>query len=255
MKRLIVLVLVLVLGLSTKAAWSGLFESGSVPPHGDQALVEAALEGNFRQVEKLLDEGADPNSYNKKRESVLYYLACWGNLDLVQKMLDKGAEPDIADYWSGRTPIMEAARAGKLKMCLLLISHGANFYAPDRSGESALTYLSKSHGTDAMGGNELVKAASLGNLPLITRILDSGVDPNQSNQEGFTPLCQAVGRGHLEAVKMLVFKGARLDTKCLTRRQAYDLPEDSYRATALDWAKADPTRKEIAAFFREWRAF
>ena len=129
-------------------------------PAATKPLVRAALEGNFALAEKLLDQGADPNSYDDGRGTALLYAAYWGYLPLVEKLIDRGADPNIACSMSGGTPLMNAARMGKRQVYQLLLSRGANPNARDHEGMRAQDYLLKARGTDAMGSNELVRAAS-----------------------------------------------------------------------------------------------
>jgi ankyrin repeat protein len=57
-------------------------------------------------------------------------------------------------------------------------------------------------------------AAARGDIGEITRFLDSGVDIN-GNKDGYglTPLMWAAGNAHLEAVQVLIDKGAEIDGK------------------------------------------
>ena len=61
-------------------------------------------------------------------------------------------------------------------------------------------------------------------------LLDAGEDPNRYNPVGChahsTPLHQAALAGHLDVVRLLVERGARLD-----------LRDIHHRGTPLDWAK------------------
>jgi len=71
-------------------------------------------------------------------------------------------------------------------------------------------------------------------------LLDAGEDPNRYNPVGChshsTPLHQAAAAGHLEVVRLLVERGARLDLK-----------DTHWRATPAGWARHEG-RKEVEAF-------
>ena len=61
-------------------------------------------------------------------------------------------------------------------------------------------------------------------------LLDAGEDPNRFNPPGThshtPPIHQAIAAGHLDVVKLLVDRGARLDIK-----------DTIYQGTPLGWAK------------------
>ena len=63
----------------------------------------------------------------------------------------------------------------------------------------------------------LAVAAQYGHTEIVRLMLDAGEDPNRFNPVGghshSTPLHQAAGNGHLETVKLLIERGAKIDTK------------------------------------------
>jgi len=56
---------------------------------------------------------------------------------------------------------------------------------------------------------ELVYWASLGDVEQVEQLLTGGVDPNQTDDEGYSAL-QAAENNHLAVVKLLVSKGANV---------------------------------------------
>lgn len=56
--------------------------------------------------------------------------------------------------------------------------------------------------------NDLHGAARMGSLPRIEKALELGVNVNQMSTDGRTPLHEAVGRAHPDAVRLLLEKGA-----------------------------------------------
>jgi hypothetical protein len=76
----------------------------------------------------------------------------------------------------------------------------------------------------------LALAAQHGHTAVVTALLEAGEDANRFNPEGFhahaTPLHHAAGADHLDAVRALVDRGTRLDTR-----------DTIYGATPLGWAE------------------
>ena len=54
----------------------------------------------------------------------------------------------------------------------------------------------------------LIEAVKGGDLGTVNDLLDSGADPNQSDDQGWTPLNFAAGKGDLSLVKLLLERGA-----------------------------------------------
>ena len=72
-------------------------------------------------LEELLGRGADLNftetSINGEGWSILHHAAARGNLTRVKWILANGGNVNVVAAKSGTTPLMEAARRGKLKVC------------------------------------------------------------------------------------------------------------------------------------------
>lgn len=89
----------------------------------------------------------------------------------------------------------------------------------------------------------LALAAQLGYANTLQLLLDAGEDSDRLNPDGFhshsTPLHQAVWANHLDVVKLLVERGARLDIR-----------DTLYDGTPLGWAEHG-NRKEIVDYLRK----
>jgi Ankyrin repeats (3 copies) len=79
----------------------------------------------------------------------------------------------------------------------------------------------------APGADALWEAARRGDASGVTRALDAGVDVNTPFRYGATALSYACDRGHLEVVKILLARGARVD-----------VADTFYKATPLNWASS-----------------
>ncbi len=60
---------------------------------------------------------------------------------------------------------------------------------------------------------ELVYWASLGDVEQVEQLLVEGIDPNQTDDEGYSALQAAAENDHLAVVKLLVSKGANVAYK------------------------------------------
>lgn len=59
-----------------------------------------------------------------------------------------------------------------------------------------------------MSDLELIEAVKAGDYETAERLIEKGVDINQQDQQGWTPLNFAAGKGNMSLVKLLVEKGA-----------------------------------------------
>jgi ankyrin repeat protein len=88
----------------------------------------------------------------------------------------------------------------------------------------------------------LALASQLGQVDVVRLLVDAGEDPNRYNPDGnhshSTPLHQAILPGHLDVVRLLVERGARLDIK-----------DTIHQGTPLGWAIYSG-QTEIADYLR-----
>jgi ankyrin repeat protein len=132
---------------------------------------------------------------------------------------------------SGSTPLVNAARAGRLRVAAFLLEHGADInaksggetalHAATRRGDKAMVTFLLNHGVDieardGTGGTALHIAAESGFRSVAEVLLDHKADANardsQSNGQR-TPLHRAARQGYVEMVKLLTEHGADVDAK------------------------------------------
>lgn len=173
--------------------------------HPAEAGVQGAL------AEALLDYGAAFEGPGSNWRSALITALAFGYLDTAETLARRGAPVDN---------IAAVAGLGRLEDATRLL--------PASDPESRHVALAL--------------AAQHGHTEVARLLLDAGEDPNRYNPEGFhshsTPLHQAVGSNHLDVVKLLVERGARLD-----------IQDTLYQGTPLDWANYGG-RTEIADYLR-----
>jgi hypothetical protein len=153
-------------------------------------------------IEVLCSNGADPNS-------ALQTAALHGEFEAVRELIRLGAKPDL--------PVLAA------------LGKTAEFLGHLPSADSDQRHLA------------LALASQYGHAEIVRALLDTGEDPNRYNpgHSHSTPLHQAALAGHLDVVKLLVERGARLDIKDVI-----------WQGTPADWAHHEG-RTAVEAYLRE----
>ena len=206
---------------------------------GKNALALAIFNGNYDLASFLVDSGADVNNADTQRFTPLYWAVDRRNMEtapnfpwmvtadplpLIKKLLDAGADANALIQNTPRarmregsprivfaTPLMRAAFAGDLELTKLLLSHGADPKIISRDGETmleaacALAFIQGYH-------REHPRAER---LEVVKLFVERGVDVNQADDYGITPLMAAANMGDVNIIQYLVDKGADLG--------AYDL--------------------------------
>lgn len=153
----------------------------------DGAADNGEPESELDTMEALLEDS--------KRRQELHAAVKSGDLAVVRPLLDN-YEALVRDEDSdGKLPIHCAAHRCHDEMVALLLAHGADIDAWDRTGKS-----------------QLVCEAERGNLAAVTFLLDRGADVNRpSLGGGVTALLAAAEHGHVDIVQLLLNRGASVD--------------------------------------------
>jgi len=204
------------------------------------ALELACIFGCHPKLFKTLLERSRRLSDRRASGSGLIHLACEynANTDLVSALLEAGANPNMRGF-NNETPLMFAAKAGKLETLSLLLSHGADVSMVSSDGWSAahfatlggheiiLQALTQTKiefartcsiswiGGRSSGANMLHIAASKGKCTVIEYILDNQLlpDVNAGTDYQETALLFAAGEGHYRVVESLLSRGANANIK------------------------------------------
>lgn len=89
------------------------------------------------KVQSYLDDGADPNILNVFG-TPLHAAVALDNTLVIEILLDSGALIDRQECRDGLTPLMYAARAGRVKSSKILLEHGANTLIKSKDGMMAI---------------------------------------------------------------------------------------------------------------------
>jgi ankyrin repeat protein len=190
----------------------------------------------------LLEAGADPNAlaslYGGECTTMTLLVssahpaAAGLQVPLVDVLVDHGAGVNPLGTGQWKSPLMTALVFGYLDAARALVRRGASVDA--LTSAAGLGQLDSVHRfLDAADPDErhraLALAAQNGQADVVRILIDSGVDPNRFNPDGFhshsTPLHQAALAGHEAVVHLLVERGARLD-----------IEDTIWHATPLGWA-------------------
>jgi len=177
-------------------------------------IHDAALDGDFDEVQRQLDAGVDVNEESSTGLTPLHYAASSGHNDIVELLIERGANVNATDSGKGATPLDYAHWGDHEEVIETLNAHNAQ-----REHEK---------GGKGIGQSSLIHDAALdGDIDEVQRQLDAGVDPNLKSSKGATPLFYAVYGGHLEIVELLITRGADvnavyLNNSVLDQAHSYD---------------------------------
>ena len=107
---------------------------------GVTALAGAVNINHIDIVNELLQHGADPNLYGIYMNIPVAPLFLVTSKEIAQLLLDNGADVNMQDRMWGRTPLIFAARRGKLEIVELYLQYGAHVTTTDIGGGTALSY-------------------------------------------------------------------------------------------------------------------
>ena len=206
----------------------------------ENPIRHGKLPKNIVQIaDAILDSGIDDSALNETLMLVATGSVpreCGVQIPLIDLLCDRGADPNRAAEVAAVLFEMEAVKA--------LLKRGARITLPLAA---ALGRTDEVHRLLAKAGPEerhlaLALASQYGHADIVELLLDAGEDPNRFNPLGghshCTPLHQAALCGHLEVVKLLVERGAKLDTKDIL-----------FAGTPADWAK-HAGKKEVEEYLR-----
>jgi uncharacterized protein len=154
----------------------------------------------------------DVNAKNAAGRTALHCAAAQGYRDVVENLLRRGADINMAAVHTPfYTPLFEALSNGRKEVALLLISRGANV-----NGDT----ISALHLTQ--------------DIEIVSILLEKGANPNATDVVGITPLHMAVPKGSKDVIKLLIERGADIETFApYLRRNALHMASGSGNAEAV----------------------
>ena len=197
-------------------------------------IFDAVKNSDLKELKSLVDQGADPNSYDEDGDHLLMYAALYSSLDCMQLLLEKGSNVNAKNS-IGETALMWSVHdLAKMK---LLIQHGADVNAKAKSGNTALLIASVGHGKyDALKllldkgadtlavnnrkENALIRAALFSDTATVSLLLSKGIDINALSLDSTTALLNAALNVNSPVVIQLLERGADPDKICVYKLTA-----------------------------------
>jgi len=194
------------------------------------SLSAALLRGDVTFVQKWIQSGGDIGAtLDENKTTPLQVAAFNGHRHLVEYLIKTDPKLNInAVDEAGWTAFLCAASSAHTEVCNQLLNAGADPKIPNLQLTTALHYLCRkavetptttplSSSTNMLAHSSSATASiaydtvgpNRGYFELLDNCLRKGIDINQQNSFGETPLMQACGRGNMEAVQWLLSKRAK----------------------------------------------
>jgi beta-lactamase regulating signal transducer with metallopeptidase domain len=167
----------------------------------DQALYEAAKDGDINEMTALIRAGANANAPVPGDGSALMGAASQGHLAAVRFLLDHGVDPNLAVHGDG-TALIVASRAGQTEVARLLLDRGSDLEQVVPGDENALIQASGN------GRLEVARLLVSRGANINARVWADRNGPAGPSGEWRSPLLMAKRGGHQAVVEFLISAGA-----------------------------------------------
>ena len=180
-------------------------------------LLAALYNRHFRVANLLREHGAIVDIRGDQGWNPLHLASAGGHTDLLRWLLDQGADINARTEFHF-TPLHLAVGNMNLEATQMLLERNADPNVPNhRDGTPLYEVLFSSSKREVVA------------VDIVQRLLDHGADPNirVSDDRQFSPLHLASKRGLLEAARLLLSYGAKIDEKDEEGRTPFQVASES----------------------------
>jgi ankyrin repeat protein len=175
----------------------------------------------------LIENGADINILSSKSKTPLDYAIESGRLDIIKALNTKGAETQHSCIYCNPLILENVVTSGDVNDVIFLKNHGADLFLKN-SLEMSLLHT----------------AAWNNNKGVVRYLIAEGLNVNEMDEKGKTPLHYAAMAGNLEIVKILIENGADINAQ-VTDGEAKGMTPYDYAVNAK--------HKEVAEYLKSIR--
>jgi uncharacterized protein len=226
------------------------------PMGGLTALHYAVRQGNVEAVDALLDRGADINQVSADDTTPLMLATINGQFDLAMHLLERGADATIATsaggtplyrvidlQWAPKSTYPQPAATRQQKTSYLdlikaLLDRGADPNARLRKALWYTRYGAGTEGIDPAGATPFWRAAQAGDVDAMRLLVSRGADPALKTADGVSPLMVVAGAGYRDTAATTVPAGRMPALRYLVEELHADVNETD--AKAGDGKKTGP---------------
>ena len=198
-----------------------------------QRFSDALMNGDVRQLDNLLQSGADPNTRDSRGIPALSLAAANGWNGVVNLLIAKGAlvnarllkEPTFGYKGNqGETALHAAAEGGHPTTVDILLKKDAEVNAQDAHGETALHAAAR---LSWIGSGDNYAA-------VVSTLIKHGAAVDGQDHDGATPLMYAAKAGNYDAVRAIIASGAITGLMLQTARSIAENEKHPAAVAALE---------------------
>ena len=152
-----------------------------------------AVHDNNLPLLRSLTKTVDVNTKDQRETTQLMYAAAYGSLDAMKVLVSAGADVNARNAFDATALLWSAGDLAKVRF---LVSKGADVNARSKQGRTPL----------------IVGASFDGGFDVVKFLIEKGADISAKDNAGSTPLMAASEANDTASVKLLVQKGADVNT-------------------------------------------